>query len=461
MPSLGNLPAMHTLKLDQNRIDSIENNAFTGLYNLRTIDLRRNWLQTLDGNILVNQDKLENLWISDNVFHCDCRLSALVQWLHNTHSQRKTYQVSLDASPYEPCTVSRTAQSAKCGPKCYGKTPSEYFIDVRNNQFICTTTTTTTTTTSATTTMKVVSSLVAKDPVRLINDFPNDDMGSFLFEPFSSSTPFPIFAFDRFSLVLWMAVIAAVSLIIVLVVTLLVRFRTSKRRRFASSSNKERQSPDSAESSSSTGPLHKKSSQNNQSNWCCVESGAALTPQSRESSGLSAAERAANRSGASKSDWSPLFERNSIYKSSSIANQPQDTSATSYNSQLLLTVADDSVKRHGNAFGVEPLVYSKTTATLMRQPLMSDVRANPVVTSSATTMTLNRASMLGNGAVLYPGYKTLSRSTHNTLAVTSSSNNSSTTSGTSSQSAVSDSSPPSPTKTIGGGSVYLKPESLV
>ncbi|XP_030060678.1 leucine-rich glioma-inactivated protein 1 [Microcaecilia unicolor] len=80
------LPHLEYLFIENNKIKSISRNAFRGLKSLTHLSLAHNNLQTLPKDIFKGLDSLTNVDLRGNLFHCDCKLKWLVEWLDSTNA---------------------------------------------------------------------------------------------------------------------------------------------------------------------------------------------------------------------------------------------------------------------------------------------------------------------------------------------------------------------------------------
>ncbi|XP_069190460.1 uncharacterized protein [Procambarus clarkii] len=75
------LPHLRKLDLRENRLSYIHNFAFSNLAILNSLRLSGNQLQLLQPQLFLNNTKLVELELHDNLWECDCRLKNLVNWV--------------------------------------------------------------------------------------------------------------------------------------------------------------------------------------------------------------------------------------------------------------------------------------------------------------------------------------------------------------------------------------------
>ncbi|XP_062607304.1 leucine-rich repeats and immunoglobulin-like domains protein 3 [Saccostrea cucullata] len=75
------LEMLMKLKLENNKIKSIANDAFKGLTNLRVLSLNMNNITSIKNNALESMALLQQLYMNSSSFLCDCQLQWLPTWL--------------------------------------------------------------------------------------------------------------------------------------------------------------------------------------------------------------------------------------------------------------------------------------------------------------------------------------------------------------------------------------------
>ncbi|XP_029433011.1 leucine-rich repeat LGI family member 4 [Rhinatrema bivittatum] len=80
------LSNLEYLFIENNKMKSISRNAFQGLKSLIHMSLANNNLQGLPRGLFRGLDALTNVDLRGNIFHCDCRLKWLVEWLGTTNA---------------------------------------------------------------------------------------------------------------------------------------------------------------------------------------------------------------------------------------------------------------------------------------------------------------------------------------------------------------------------------------
>lgn len=80
------LPHLEYLFIENNKIESISPNAFRGLKSLTHLSLAYNNLEFLPKDVFKGMDALTKVDLRGNLFHCDCKLKWLVEWMYSTNA---------------------------------------------------------------------------------------------------------------------------------------------------------------------------------------------------------------------------------------------------------------------------------------------------------------------------------------------------------------------------------------
>ncbi|XP_066520243.1 leucine-rich glioma-inactivated protein 1b [Hoplias malabaricus] len=80
------LPHLEYLFIENNKIESISPQAFRGLKSLLHLSLAYNNLETLPRDVFNGMNALTKVDLRGNMFHCDCKLKWLIEWMYSTNA---------------------------------------------------------------------------------------------------------------------------------------------------------------------------------------------------------------------------------------------------------------------------------------------------------------------------------------------------------------------------------------